>query len=92
MIKSFKHKELKNFFCKNDVSGINPQQLIRIQDILTILNISTKIQQINYPGLKLHKLKGDLKDNWSIMVSGNYRITFKFEDENVYDVDYVDYH
>ncbi|MEO6685824.1 MAG: type II toxin-antitoxin system RelE/ParE family toxin [Dyadobacter sp.] len=47
---------------------------------------------MNFPGSGLHKLSGNLNDFWSVKVSGKYRIIFKFEDENVYDVDYLDYH
>ena len=52
----------------------------------------TDIKDIDLPNLNLHKLKGDLKDHWALKVNGNWRITFKFEDENVYIVDYQDYH
>jgi proteic killer suppression protein len=40
----------------------------------------------------LHQLKENLKVHWSIKVSGNWRITFKFIEGNVYVVDYTDYH
>lgn len=52
----------------------------------------TDIKDIDLPNLNLHKLKCDLKDHWALKVNGNWRITFKFEDENVYIVDYQDYH
>ena len=44
------------------------------------------------PGLNLHQLIGDRKGIWSVRVSGNWRVTFKFEGEDVTDVDYEDYH
>ena len=47
---------------------------------------------MNAPGLGLHKLAGDLDGFWSVEVSGNWRVIFKFEDEDAVDVDYVDYH
>lgn len=47
---------------------------------------------MNAPGWRLHSLTGALKDHWAISVSGNWRITFKFEDENAILVDYQDYH
>ena len=43
------------------------------------------------PGYRLHPLKGDLKGRWSISISGNWRITFRFEDGDAYDVDLTDY-
>lgn len=45
-----------------------------------------------FPGLKGHKLSGDLKDYWSIRVTGNYRIIFKWDGQHASDLDYLDYH
>ena len=47
---------------------------------------------MNIPGYRLHPLKGDLKGFWSVTVSGNWRIVFRFEDGQVVDVDLTDYH
>jgi proteic killer suppression protein len=47
---------------------------------------------MNYPGARLHQLSGDMKGYWSVTVSGNYRIVFRFEDGDAYDIDYLDYH
>ena len=47
---------------------------------------------MNLPGLKLHPLKGNLKGYWSVCVTGNWRIIFRFEGIHVFDVDLVDYH
>lgn len=37
-------------------------------------------------------LTGNLKGFWSVTVTGNFRIIFRFEKENVFDIDYLDYH
>lgn len=93
MIKSFKHKGLKRFFLKNDVSGLSPDQINKICNILTTLNISDNLKDIQaYKNYKLHELKGDLNGLWSVTVTANYRIIFKFDNGNVYDVDFIDYH
>lgn len=47
---------------------------------------------MNFPGSDLHPLKGDLRGFWSVKVSGNWRVIFRFEKGDVFDVDYVDYH
>lgn len=60
--------------------------------ILNRLDSLKVIDDINFPSSRLHRLKGDMKDLWSVTVQANWRITFKFEDENVYIVDYQDYH
>ena len=88
MIKSFKHKGLKKFFEKGDISGINPKHAIKIRRVLLQLNRAKVIQDMDAPGYRLHSLKGNLKDIWAVDVSGNYRITFRFENSNVYVIDY----
>ena len=47
---------------------------------------------MNLPGFRLHALKGPLKGHYTVSVSGNWRVTFRFEDGAAVDVDYVDYH
>lgn len=92
MIKSFKHKGLEKFYLMGSLSEIRAEHEKRLRVILNRLNLMTDINDINLPRLNLHKLKGNLNDYWSLKVNGNWRITFKFEDENVYIVDYQDYH
>lgn len=92
MIKSFVHKGLEKFFNEADKSGIQPKHSKKISDILDQLDASAEIRDMNYPGSNLHPLKGNLKDHWSVDVSGNWRITFKFIDGNAFVVNYQDYH
>ncbi len=47
---------------------------------------------MDLPGLRLHMLKGDRKDTWSVQVSANWRVTFQFVRQHVEYVDYEDYH
>jgi toxin HigB-1 len=92
MIKDFKHKGLETFYLTDSVKGINPNHAPKIRRILTDLNAMTSIKDMNKPNYKLHQLKGDLNEFFSVTVNGNWRITFKFENRNVYIVDYQDYH
>jgi len=92
MIKSFEHKGLERFYYDGDKRGVQAMHTLKIADILDILDASRIIQDMNYPGSNLHKLKGKLKEYWSVKVSGNWRIIFKFIDGNAYVVDYKDYH
>lgn len=92
MIKSFKHKGLKKFFIKGDLSGIQANHAERLRDRLAFLNVAVCIEDMRKPGYRLHELTGDLKGRWSISVSGNWRMTFEFEDGDAYIVDYEDYH
>ena len=92
MIKSFKHNGLKKLFEKGDRRRVNPQHADKIERILDRLDASFGAQDMNLPGYRLHRLKGDLEGHWSVMVSGNWRVTFRFDGPDVYDVDYIDYH
>ena len=64
----------------------------KLRDILGVLDRSQRPQDVDLPGLRLHPLKGELKGHCAVMVSGNWRVTFRFEDGDVVDVDYLDYH
>ena len=92
MIISFKHKGLEHFFLTGSTSGIQPKHAKKLGDQLTLLNVANQIEVLNVPGFGLHKLKGKRKDTWSIIVNGNWRLTFEFEDGNVYVLNYEDYH
>lgn len=92
MIKSFKHKGLEKFFLTGSTKGIQTIPAKRLSYILNYLDEAEKIEDLNVPIFRLHPLKGDMKDLWSVTVQANWRITFKFENSNVYIVDYQDYH
>jgi len=92
MIQKFKHKGLKLLFESGKAIGINPQHLVRIRKILALLETSESIEDMNLPGLDLHQLKGDRKGEWAVKVSGNWRITFKLEKSDAFDINYEDYH
>jgi len=79
-------------FLTESVKGINPEHAPKIRHILTDLNAITSIKDMDKPSYRLHLLKGDLKEFWSVTVNGNWRITFKFENGNTYIIDYQDYH
>ena len=64
----------------------------RLRDILAALDFSRGPEGMNLPGFRLHALKGPLKGYCAVSVSGNWRVTFRFEDGAAVDVDYVDYH
>jgi proteic killer suppression protein len=92
MIKTFRHKGLSRFFMDDDSSLLNAKHLDRISRMLDRLDAAEAPQDMNLPGYGLHKLSGDKKGFWSIKVSGNWRITFKFEGNHTYDVNLEDYH
>lgn len=92
MIKSFKHKGLELFFYSGKKKGIRPEHASKLSRILDRLNAADDVRDMNYPGSFLHKLTGNLKGQYSVRVSGNWRVFFKFNDGDAYIVDYDDYH
>lgn len=79
-------------FERGDVSRISPDLASRVALALADLDDARKPSDLDLPGYRLHPLKGALKGFWSISVSGNWRIIFRFDDGDAYDVDLVDYH
>ena len=71
---------------------IAPQHIGKLMDILAVLDQSNGPGGMNLPGFRLHELKGQRKGHYAVSVSGNWRVTFRFEDGSAVDVDYVDYH
>ena len=92
MILSFKHKGLERFFKTGKKSGIQAKHAKRLQIILGRLNASTSPEDMNLPGLYLHQLSGTRSKYWSVRVSGNWRVTFRFNGGDAEVVDYEDYH
>jgi toxin HigB-1 len=92
MITSFRHKGLKRLYERSDRKGVNAQHAERIENILGLLDTAAAIEDMNVPTFRLHPLTGDLKGFWSVTVRANWRIVFRFEDGNAFDVDLTDYH
>lgn len=92
MIQTFKHKALEKLFKENVNKRIpkNLEKKIRIR--LEVIDSALMLEDIRLPGYDLHELKGKRKGIWSIRVSGNWRITFKFKDSDAYDLNLEDYH
>ena len=92
MIRSFKHKGLERFFLKGTKSGIQAKHAPKLRLILGRLNASVVPTDMDLPGLYLHELSGVRSEIWSVRVSGNWRVTFRFVKGNAEIVNYEDYH
>lgn len=92
MIRSFAHKGLQRFFETGTKSGIQAKHAERLRLILGRLDVSESVRDMDLPGLALHPLAGDRLGTWSVKVSGNWRVTFRFIDGDAEIVDYEDYH
>jgi proteic killer suppression protein len=92
MIKLFRHKGLREYYETGNERGITPDHASKLARILDRLDASIQPSDMDLPGYYLHQLSGREKGIWSVRVSGNWRVTFKFEGEDATDVDYLDYH
>jgi proteic killer suppression protein len=93
VIKNFRHKGLGALYHTGDVAGVQPDQAKRLRRILAVIdNASTADDFQGLPGLRLHPLKGRYRGYWSLTVSGNWRVVFRFDGEDAADVTLIDYH
>ena len=92
MIRSFRHRGLKRFYERDDRSLIAASLRDRVEVMLGQLDIADSPESMRLPGYRLHPLKGKLRDYWSVTVTANWRIIFRFEDGDVCDVELIDYH
>lgn len=92
MIRSFKHRGLKALYEGRTVRRVAPEHIEKLRDILALLDQSRNAGDMDLPGFRLHPLKGEMKAYYAVSVSGNWRVTFTFEDGHAADVDYADYH
>ena len=92
MIRSIRHKGLKRLYTDDDPRGVIREHTEKLKDILARLEAASAVSDMDLPGLRLHALKGDLKDFWAVTVRANWRVIFRFEGGEAFDVDYTDYH
>lgn len=93
MIHSFKNKGLKELFTQGRTRRLPPEQLRKITHILNVIHNAHRLEDINTPGWRLHKLRAPPYAGWySVDVTGNYRIVFQYENGKAFDIDYADTH
>ena len=92
MIRSFRHKGVERFFRTGSLAGIQAAHASRLARQLAALDAARQPQDMNRPGWGCHALRGNLAGHWAVSVSGNWRLTFAFEDGDAILVDYRDYH
>jgi toxin HigB-1 len=92
MIRTFKNKALERLFREGKVKGVPKELEKRIRVRLEVIDSAEVVDDIRIPGYDLHELKGERKGTWSIKVSGNWRITFNFENKDAYNIELEDYH
>ena len=92
MIRSFRHKGLKRLHEDDEARGLSAEHVEKLRRVLGRLDIARVPQDLDLPGYRLHPLKGDLKGFWAVTVQANWRVVFRLEEGQVFDVDYTDYH
>ncbi|MXX54685.1 MAG: peptidase [Gemmatimonadetes bacterium] len=92
MIRSLRHRGLKRFHGRGDRRWLRPDLVARVSSVLSALDVANSPSDLDLPRYRTHPLKGEREGYWSIAVSGNWRIVFRFWNGDVYDVDLVDYH
>ena len=92
MILRFRHRGLERLYSRSDTSGVSAQHVKRLRAVPATLATASVPSDMALPGLRLHPLRGDRAGQWSVSISGNWRVIFEFEGQHVTSVDLVDYH
>ena len=92
VIRTFRHRGLRRGYDTGDFSRVQSRLAGRVAVALADLDAASKPSDLDMGGYRLHPLKGDMAGLWSIAVSANWRIVFRFEGGDAYDVDLIDYH
>lgn len=92
MIGSIKHRGLAGLCYNDQTKGLKQSLVKRLRQILALLASAQVVEDMDIPGLKLHPLKGDLVGFYSVSVSGNWRVVFRFENGEATNIDLIDYH
>ncbi len=92
VIETIRHKGVRRLYEENDRSGIRPDLVAKVQKILSALEAANGPEDMVLPSFRLHQLTGDRRGTYSVKVNANWRVTFRFHDGAVYDVNLEDYH
>lgn len=92
MIVSFQHRGLQRLYERGERRYIAPELVDKVERVLSRLDVATEPQDMNLPGYRLHRLRGNRAGFWAVSISGNWRLVFRLESGQVRDVDLLDYH
>ncbi len=92
-IRSIRHRGLRRPYRSGDSRDLPAALVEKLSDIILAIDEAAHPDEVGlFPGWRLHPLKGELKGFWSVTVSGNWRVIFRFEKGDAFDLDFVDYH
>lgn len=92
MIRKIRHKGLRTLYHEDSAAKVNPDHAAKLRRILAVLDAASRPEDADLPGYRLHSLKGEYDGYYAVRVSGNWRVIFRFEGDDVTDVDDLDYH
>jgi len=92
VIRAIRHKGLRRLYEDNDPRGVRSEHPAKLRDILARLDAASAVADMDLPGFRLHPLKGEWKGFWAVTVRANWRVIFRFAEDEALDVDYIDYH
>ena len=92
MIRTWKHKGLRELFETGRTRRVEQQYQARCRDILQKLNVAATVRDLDLPGYRLHNLAPTRPATMTIRAYGAWRVTFIFSEGNAYDVDLEQYH
>ena len=95
MLVRFSHKGLRQLHELGNPKGVPPSMADKLQKLLFALETAETLDQLGrFPGWKLHPLKGDKKGLWSLTVTGNWRLIFRYGEgtNTASEIDLIDYH
>ncbi len=92
MIKSIRHKALRAYWTDGQKKGLNADWIKKLNRILSMLDAAERPEEMNIPGYYFHPLKGRDAERYSLRLSGNFRVTFSWDEDGATDIDIEDYH
>ena len=91
----FRHKGLRHLHEDGNAKGVPSAMVDKLRKLLFALETAETPEQVGrFPGWKLHPLKGELRGSWSLTVTGNWRLVFRYDEQTntASEIDLVDYH
>ena len=93
MIRTFKDRATEALFSRRATKSFPPDVLARAYRVLVRIDAANRVEDLRVPpSHRLHRLKGDQEGRWSVSVNMQYRVTFRFENGDAYEVTLEDYH
>lgn len=91
----FRDKGLRHLYEDGNARGVPSAMADKLRKLLFAIETAEALEQLKrFPGWRLHPLKGELRELWSLTVTGNWRLIFRYDEQTntASDIDLIDYH